>query len=44
MITHVKQNIYPSANPAIYGGVVTKTENLGFSHYLGYLWAKAQVN
>jgi len=30
-------------NPAIYGGVETTADNPGFSHYLGYKWAEAQI-
>ncbi len=42
IISHLTQNFLPSINPAIYGGVGTKAENPGFSHYLIYQWAKAQ--
>jgi hypothetical protein len=34
LLTHFTQNLMPSINPAIYGGVGTRTENPGFSHYL----------
>jgi hypothetical protein len=34
---------YLCINPAIYGGDATIPDNPGFSHYMRYQWAKAQV-